>query len=101
MCLHPPEFFVGIDQRFELLSGAGLFESEQHAIKTIIDPEFGKAFLVLGGNNGLIGAGLIRRARGLLCARLSARSGTLGARRLECSLRRFRRSRSFGSPPLV
>jgi TRAP-type transport system periplasmic protein len=59
MCLHPPEFFVGIDQRFELLSAAGLFESEQHAIKTITDPEFAKAFLGLGANKGLIGAGLI------------------------------------------
>jgi TRAP-type transport system periplasmic protein len=59
MCLHPPEFFVGIDQRFELLSAAGLFESEQHASKTITDPEFAKAFLTLGANKGLIGAGLI------------------------------------------
>jgi hypothetical protein len=48
MCVHPPEFFVGIDQRFELLSAAGLIESEQHAIKTITDPEFAKAFLALG-----------------------------------------------------
>jgi TRAP-type transport system periplasmic protein len=38
MCLHPPEFFVGIDPRFELLSAAGLFESEQHAIRTILTP---------------------------------------------------------------
>jgi TRAP-type transport system periplasmic protein len=59
MCLHPPEFFVGIDPRFELLSAAGLFEGEQHAIRTITDPEFAKAFLALGANKGLIGAGLI------------------------------------------
>jgi TRAP-type transport system periplasmic protein len=54
----PPEFFVGIDQRFELLSAAGLFESEQHAVKTISDPEFAKAFLSLGANKGLIGVSL-------------------------------------------
>ncbi len=59
MCLHPPEFFVGVDQRFELLSAAGLFESEQHAIRAITDPEFAKAFLALGASKGLIGAGLI------------------------------------------
>jgi TRAP-type transport system periplasmic protein len=59
MCLNPPEFFVGVDQRFELLSAAGLFESEQHAIRTISDSEFAKAFLSLGANKGLIGAGLI------------------------------------------
>jgi TRAP-type C4-dicarboxylate transport system substrate-binding protein len=56
MCFNPPEFFVGIDARYELLSAAGLFESEQHAIKTISDPEFAKAFLAIGINKGLIGA---------------------------------------------
>jgi len=40
------------------LSAAGLFESEQHAIWTISDPEFSKAFLALGANKGLIGASL-------------------------------------------
>jgi TRAP-type transport system periplasmic protein len=54
----PPEFFVGVDQRFELLSAAGLFESERHAVKTISDPEFAKAFLALGANKGLIGVSL-------------------------------------------
>jgi TRAP-type transport system periplasmic protein len=56
--ISPPEFFVGVDQRFELLSAAGLFESEQHAVKTISDPEFAKAFLAVGANKGLIGVGL-------------------------------------------
>jgi len=54
----PPEFLVGVDQRFELLSVPGLFQSEQHALKTIADPEFAKAFLALGANKGLIGASL-------------------------------------------
>lgn len=54
----PPEFLVGVDQRFELLSVPGLFQSEQHALKTIADPEFSKAFLALGANKGLIGASL-------------------------------------------
>jgi TRAP-type transport system periplasmic protein len=54
----PPEFFVGVDQRFELLSAAGLAENEQHAIKIISDPEFSKAFLSVGANKGLIGISL-------------------------------------------
>jgi TRAP-type C4-dicarboxylate transport system substrate-binding protein len=54
----PPEFLVGVDQRFELLSVPGLFQSEQHALKTIADPEFAKAFLALGANKGLIGASI-------------------------------------------
>src|SRR5450432_2929254 len=41
--ISPPEFFVGIDQRFELLSAAGLVESEQQAVKLVADPEFTKA----------------------------------------------------------
>jgi TRAP-type C4-dicarboxylate transport system substrate-binding protein len=54
----PPEFLVGVDQRFELLSVPGLFQSEQHAVKTIADPEFRKAFLALGANKGVVGVGL-------------------------------------------
>jgi TRAP-type C4-dicarboxylate transport system substrate-binding protein len=54
----PPEFLVGVDQRFELLSVPGLFQNEQHALKTIADPEFSKAFLAIGANKGLIGASL-------------------------------------------
>jgi len=54
----PPEFFVGVDQRFELMSASGLFETEAHAVKVTNDAEFAKAFLALGANKGLIGAGL-------------------------------------------
>jgi TRAP-type transport system periplasmic protein len=54
----PPEFLVGVDQRFELLSVPGLFQNDQQAVKTIADPEFSKAFLALGANKGLVGASL-------------------------------------------
>ena len=54
----PPEFLVGVDQRFELLSVPGLFQSDAQALKTISDPDFSKAFLALGANKGLIGASL-------------------------------------------
>ncbi len=54
----PPEFLVGVDQRFELLSVPGLFKDDQHSLKTIADPDFSKAFLALGANKGLIGGSL-------------------------------------------
>jgi TRAP-type C4-dicarboxylate transport system substrate-binding protein len=54
----PPEFMVGVDQRFELLSAPGVFQNDQHAVKTISDPEFAKAFLAVGAGKGLIGASL-------------------------------------------
>src|SRR5262249_38162781 len=44
----PPEFLVGVDQRFELLSVPGLFQNDKHAANTIADPEFSKAFLAIG-----------------------------------------------------
>jgi TRAP-type transport system periplasmic protein len=58
MWVGPPEFLVGVDQRFELLSAPGVFRSEQQARETIADPEFSKAFLAVGSNKGLIGANL-------------------------------------------
>jgi TRAP-type transport system periplasmic protein len=54
----PPEFLVGVDQRFELLSAPGVFQNDQHALKTISDPEFAKAFLAVGAGKGLVGASL-------------------------------------------
>ncbi len=54
----PPEFLVGVDQRFELLSVPGLFQNDQQALKTVMDPEFSKAFLAVGANKGLVGASL-------------------------------------------
>jgi TRAP-type C4-dicarboxylate transport system substrate-binding protein len=54
----PPEFFVGVDQRFELMSAAGLAQSEAHAVRIVSDAEFTKAFLGVGANKGLIGAAL-------------------------------------------
>jgi TRAP-type C4-dicarboxylate transport system substrate-binding protein len=54
----PPEFLVGVNPQFELLGAPGLFQSEEHALKTIRDPEFAKAFLAIGANKGLVGASL-------------------------------------------
>jgi TRAP-type C4-dicarboxylate transport system substrate-binding protein len=56
--ISPPEFFVGVDQRFELLSAAGLADDEQHAVRIVSDPQFTKAFLAVGANKGLIGTSL-------------------------------------------
>jgi TRAP-type C4-dicarboxylate transport system substrate-binding protein len=54
----PPEFLVGVDSRFELLSVPGFFDTEAHGLRTIADPEFSKAFLDSGTKKGLIGASL-------------------------------------------
>jgi TRAP-type C4-dicarboxylate transport system substrate-binding protein len=54
----PPEFLIGVDPRFEILSAPGLFQSDAQVVKTITDPEFSKTFLGIGTNKGLIGASL-------------------------------------------
>src|SRR3954465_11011567 len=54
----PPEFLVGVDPRFELLSVPGLLQNDQHAVRIINDAEFAKAFLAVGSNKGLVGASL-------------------------------------------
>ena len=54
----PPEFLVGVDPRFELLSVPGLLQNDQHAVRLINDAEFAKTFLSVGSNKGLVGASL-------------------------------------------
>jgi TRAP-type C4-dicarboxylate transport system substrate-binding protein len=54
----PPEFMVGLDQRFEVLAAPGLVESLDQGQKVAGDPEVRKLMLSLGANKGLHGAGL-------------------------------------------
>ncbi len=58
MYIGPPEFFVGVDARFELMSAAGLVQNEQHAVRLAEDPGFPKTFLAVGANRGLVGTSL-------------------------------------------
>ena len=48
----PPEFFVGIDERFEVLAAPGLVTSAAQAEKVAADPQVLKFYLGLGGNKG-------------------------------------------------
>jgi TRAP-type C4-dicarboxylate transport system substrate-binding protein len=54
----PPEFLVGVDERYEVLSAPGLFSSRSQYQHTIDDPAVRDLILGLGGNKGLIGAGI-------------------------------------------
>jgi len=44
----PPEFFVGIDQRFEVMAAPGLVNSLAQGEKVAADPEVRKLMLALG-----------------------------------------------------
>ena len=51
----PPEFFVGVDERFEVLAAPGLVTSSEEGQKIAADPEVLKFYLGLGANKGLHG----------------------------------------------
>jgi len=54
----PPEFCVGIDERFEVLTAPALVSSMRQAEAVAADPAVQKLMLGLGANKGLHGVGL-------------------------------------------
>jgi TRAP-type transport system periplasmic protein len=54
----PPEFFVGIDERFEVLAAPGLVDTLENGQRLAGDPAVKKLMLGLGGAKGLHGVGL-------------------------------------------
>jgi TRAP-type transport system periplasmic protein len=54
----PPEFFVGIDERFEVVAAPGMVESLEHGQRIAADPAVLKLMLGLGADKGLHGAGM-------------------------------------------
>jgi TRAP-type C4-dicarboxylate transport system substrate-binding protein len=55
----PPEFFVGVDERFEVLAAPGLASSVVQAQRMATDPQVQKLMLGLGADKGLRGVGLL------------------------------------------
>jgi TRAP-type C4-dicarboxylate transport system substrate-binding protein len=58
MATVPPEFLVGLDSRFGIVSAPAVFDNTMHGFRTLHDPEFKKEFWELGKDKGiqLIGA---------------------------------------------
>ena len=56
--LIPPEFFVGVDERFEVMAAPGLVNSIEHGQRVAADPAVLKMMLSLGANKGLHGVGM-------------------------------------------
>jgi TRAP-type C4-dicarboxylate transport system substrate-binding protein len=55
----PPEFFVGVDERFEVMATPGLAETLEHGQRIASDPAVLKLMMKLGADKGLHGAGLM------------------------------------------
>jgi TRAP-type transport system periplasmic protein len=54
----PPEFYVGVDERFEVMAAPGLVDNIQHGQRVSADPQVLKLMLGLGSEKGLHGAAL-------------------------------------------
>jgi TRAP-type transport system periplasmic protein len=54
----PPEFYVGVDERFEVLATPGLLDSLAHGQRLLAQPDVMKLMLSLGADKGLHGIGL-------------------------------------------
>ena len=54
----PPEFYSGVDERFEVMAAPGLVDTLAQAQRLTHDPEVRKLLLGLGADKGLHGVGL-------------------------------------------
>jgi TRAP-type transport system periplasmic protein len=64
----PPEFLVGIDERFEVLTAPGLVASIKDGQRLAADPAVRKLMLGLGADKGLHGVGLFMIGRSVVVA---------------------------------
>jgi TRAP-type C4-dicarboxylate transport system substrate-binding protein len=71
--LIPPEFFVGVDERFEVLSAPSLVASMDHGQRLAADPTARKLILSLGANKGLHGVAVFMNAPSSVIAKTPLR----------------------------
>ncbi len=65
----PPEFLVGVDERYEALSAPGLFTSQEQDVRTLNDPQVRDLMLGLGANKGLAGIAIMPTAPSAIVVR--------------------------------
>ena len=69
----PPEFFVGVDERFEVMATPGLVNSIEHGQRVAADPAVLKLMLSLGAGKGLHGVGMFIAQPDLLVSKTPIR----------------------------
>jgi len=69
----PPEFFVGVDERFELMAAPGLVDSLDHGQRLAADPEVKKVMFGLGADKGLRGVAMFMNAPSSVIAKNAIR----------------------------
>ena len=71
--LIPPEFFVGVDERFEVMAAPGLVDSMDHGQRLAADPAVKKLMLGLGADKGLHGVALFMNSPSSVIAKAPIR----------------------------
>ena len=69
----PPEFYSGIDERFEVMAAPGLVDTLAQAQRLTHDPEVRKLLLGLGADKGLHGVGLFTSQPSSIIAKAAIR----------------------------
>ncbi len=69
----PPEFFVGVDNRFEVMAAPGLVSSLAQGQRVAADPAVLKLMLSLGANKGLHGLAMFMNAPSSVIAKTPIR----------------------------
>jgi TRAP-type transport system periplasmic protein len=69
----PPEFFVGVDERYEVFAAPGLVDSMAHAQRLAADPAVRTFVLGLGADKGLHGVGFMMASPSSLIAKTPVR----------------------------
>jgi TRAP-type C4-dicarboxylate transport system substrate-binding protein len=69
----PPEFMVGLDERFQVLAAPGLVDDQLHGQRVAADPAVLKLMLGLGDDKGLHGIGLFEATPSSVVTRMPLR----------------------------
>jgi TRAP-type transport system periplasmic protein len=69
----PPEFFVGVDERFEVMAAPGLVDTLEHGERLAADPAVLKLMLGLGANKGLHGVAMFMNSPSSVIAKNAIR----------------------------
>ncbi len=69
----PPEFFVGVDERFEVMAAPGLVDSLDHGQRVAADPAVQKLMFGLGADKGLHGVAMFMNSPSSVIAKAPLR----------------------------
>jgi len=86
----PPEFFVGVDERFEIMAAPGLVDSQAEALRLSQDPAVLKLMNGLGANKGLHGVGMFSTQMSSIVSRTPIRHlGDINGKKLRIFASQF------------